>query len=115
MGQCVQYVLTCTDPLTTQESGFSTETNIFRCNKCKPVRNWYISFLDFVDSTAHRLFEFDELESLPHPTEQKLTIWTFGQHEILADMGCKKEGAAQIFGASAIAGFFASFFSTGEG
>merc|ERR1712190_192495 len=29
----------------------------------------------------------------------------------LADLGCEKGGAAQVFGASAIAGFFASFFS----
>merc|ERR1739848_152088 len=31
--------------------------------------------------------------------------------DVLADMGCAKGGAAQVFGASAIAGFFASFFS----
>merc|ERR1711865_51199 len=31
--------------------------------------------------------------------------------DVLADLGCEKGGTAQILGASAIAGFFASFFS----
>merc|ERR1711977_520245 len=31
--------------------------------------------------------------------------------DVLADLGCQKGGSAQVFGASAIAGFFASFFS----
>jgi len=52
------------------------------------------------------------------PTATRAMALNFGMlafnsksKDLLADMGCKKEGAVQIFGASAIAGFFASFFS----
>lgn len=52
------------------------------------------------------------------PTATRAMALNFGMlafnakaKDILADMGCKKEGAAQLLGASAIAGFFASFFS----
>lgn len=52
------------------------------------------------------------------PTATRAMALNFGMlgfntlaKDALADLGCEKGGAAQVFGASAIAGFFASFFS----
>lgn len=52
------------------------------------------------------------------PTATRAMALNFGMlgfntmaKDLLADMGVKKNSAAQVFGASAIAGFFASFFS----
>merc|ERR1719203_1151930 len=52
------------------------------------------------------------------PTATRAMALNFGMlgfntvaKDALADMGVQKGGAAQVFGASAIAGFFASFFS----
>merc|ERR1719168_480130 len=52
------------------------------------------------------------------PTATRAMALNFGMlgfntmaKDALADMGLQKGGAAQVFGASAIAGFFASFFS----
>lgn len=52
------------------------------------------------------------------PTATRAMALNFGMlafnaksKDILADAGCKKDGAVQLLGASAIAGFFASFFS----
>merc|ERR1719162_620853 len=52
------------------------------------------------------------------PTATRAMALNFGMlgfntkaKDVLADMGCQKGGAAQVFGASGIAGFFASFFS----
>merc|ERR1739847_258225 len=52
------------------------------------------------------------------PTATRAMALNFGMlgfntkaKEVLADMGVAKGGSVQVFGASAIAGFFASFFS----
>merc|ERR1719159_228710 len=52
------------------------------------------------------------------PTATRAMALNFGMlafntkaKDILADLGCAKGGSVQVFGASAIAGFFASFFS----
>merc|ERR1719272_1334298 len=52
------------------------------------------------------------------PTATRAMALNFGMlgfntkaKDVLADLGCQKGGSVQIFGASAIAGFFASFFS----
>jgi len=52
------------------------------------------------------------------PTATRAMALNFGMlgfntkaKDVLADLGCAKGGAAQVFGASAIAGFFASAFS----
>jgi len=52
------------------------------------------------------------------PTATRAMALNFGMlgfntkaKDVLADMGCEKGGSVQVFGASAIAGFFASFFS----
>merc|ERR1719399_1258056 len=52
------------------------------------------------------------------PTATRAMALNFGMlgfntkaKDVLADLGCAKGGSVQVFGASAIAGFFASFFS----
>merc|ERR1719160_146268 len=52
------------------------------------------------------------------PTATRAMALNFGMlgfntkaKDVLADLGCQKGGQVQVFGASAIAGFFASFFS----